>query len=184
MGVYNSFFNDDYTMGVLLLGSWCRQSSVLSNHSTIQQEPPEIVALFKDYAETTSEEKIQRWKRIKQQQKDYLASWKLVDKSDKSKEQGDLKRTGEAKSGSSMDHRKRVPTPPPPPPRPDLNWPGTRAKAAPKRAPPQLKDQSTADSEDFWFDRLTDERRIGQAPLLRERARETLAVPANLLRRS
>ena len=80
---------------------------------TIQQEPPEIVALFKDYAETTSEEKIQRWKMIKQQQKNYLASWKLFDKSDKSKEQEHLKGTRKAKPGSSMDHRKRVPTQPP-----------------------------------------------------------------------
>ena len=138
---------------------------------TIQQEPPEIVALFKDYAETTSEEKIQRWKMIKQQQKNYLASWKLFDKSDKSKEQEHLKRTRKAKPGSSMDHRKRVPTPPPPPPRPDLGWPGTRAKAAPKRAPLQLKERSAADSEDFWLDRLADDRRIGQASLPREGAR-------------
>ena len=55
-------------------------------HSTIQQEPPEIVALFEDYAEATSEEKIQRWKRIKQEQKDYLASWKLSYTSEKLKE--------------------------------------------------------------------------------------------------
>ncbi len=78
MGVYNSFFNDDYTLGVLLLGSWCRQSPVLIKKDTIQQEPPEIVALFKDYAETISEEKIQRWKKIKQEHKYYLASWKLI----------------------------------------------------------------------------------------------------------
>ena len=114
---------------------------------------------------------MQRWKTIKQEQKDYLASWKLIYKSEKSKEQGDLKKTGESKPGSSKDHRKRVPTPPPPPPRPDPNWPGTRAKAAPKRAPPQLKDQSNAGLEDFWFNQLTDDRRIGQASLTKERAR-------------
>ena len=64
-----------------------------------------------------------------------------------------------------------MPTPPPPPPRPDPNWPGTRAKAAPKRAPLQLKERSAADSEDFWFNRLTDDRRIGQASSSKEGAR-------------
>ena len=112
MGVHYPLFNDDYTLGVLLLGSWCRQSPVLIKQDTIQSEPPEIVALFTDYAETTSEQKIQRWKSIKQEQQDYLASWKLIYKSERSKQQEDLKRTGEAKPRS----RKRVPTPPPPPP--------------------------------------------------------------------
>ena len=64
-----------------------------------------------------------------------------------------------------------MPTPPPAPPRPDPNWPGTRAKAAPKRAPLQLKERSAADSEDFWFNRRTDDRRIGQASSSKEGAR-------------
>ena len=102
---------------------------------TVQQEPPEVVALFEDFAGTTSEQKIQRWKKIKQEQKDYLASWKLVYKSE---------RTKANKAGSSMDH-KRVPTPPPPPSRPMQNV-GTSAKSAPP-AP-------------SWIEHLSDDRRI------------------------
>ena len=54
-----------------------------------------------------------------------------------------------------MDH-KRIPTPPPPPARPSQDV-GTSAKSAPP-AP-------------SWIEHLSDDRRIGQAPLPRERVR-------------
>ena len=40
----------------------------------VPQEHPEVTALFKYFEAATPTERVQRWNRIKQEQKDYLAS--------------------------------------------------------------------------------------------------------------
>ena len=108
----------------------------------VPDEPKEIVEFFKDFATTSHDEKIARWHQFKEEQRQYLATWK-PDKSKKAEAQGRPERAG----GS-----KRVPTPPPPPARPGQSLKGSTSKAAP--------------SQRHWMMDLQDDRKIGQGPLL------------------
>ena len=131
--------------------TWRRTRSVcgnalpfLTSQHEVPDEPKEVIELFKDFTAASSDEKIARWQRIKEEQKQYLATWKHESKSKKLEAQGRPEQAG----GSS----KRVPTPPPPPAKPGLSLRGSTSKAAP--------------SQKHWIEDLQDNRKIGQGPHL------------------
>ena len=53
-------------------------------------EPPELTSFFKNFSTFTIAQKAERWQAIKQEQKNNLATWKMVDKAIRA--QGDLGR--------------------------------------------------------------------------------------------
>ena len=112
---------------------------------TVPDEPPEVVAFFKDFNAVSSDEKIERWSRFKEEQKQYLATWKQESKAKRLAAQG----RPEQASGSS----RRVPTPPPPPAKPGRSLQGATSKAVHPRPAER--------SHGHWIKNLQDSRKIG-----------------------
>ena len=129
----------------------------------VPDEPKEVVEFFKDFPAVSSDEKIARWSRFKEEQKQYLATWKQESKAKRLAAQG----RPEKASGSS----RRVPTPPPPPAKPGQPLQGTTSKAAHPRPAER--------SQGHWIENLQDSRKIGQLPpLLRTKSEASRGDPS------
>ena len=108
----------------------------------VPDEHPEIVAPFRNFDAATPDERIQRWNSIKNEQKEYLASWKQASRAER------LKAREERGQASGASGSRRVPTPPPPSQRSQVDYP---PGATPKTGypPPRLAENP----EEHWMDK-------------------------------